>query len=178
MIQWIPEIVGAVIFLWYLSHQAGRLDRLHHRIEVSLGSLDANLARRAGVAAEIANTSALDIASASLLAQAAHNALTYHPDGLDVRMQAENELTSTIAEIFADEEDLAQFRLDQAAAVLISELIAVSKRVQLSRRFHADAVHACLNIRNQRIVRWLHLAGRAAIPQTLDFDDQLPLTLR
>jgi len=39
-----------IIFLWYLSFSATRLDRLHHRVETSWANLDGLLQRRAAVA--------------------------------------------------------------------------------------------------------------------------------
>lgn len=174
MATFIPEIIGFVLLLWYLSHQAGRLDRLHNRIAISRGSLDANLARRAGVVAEISALPYLDLASSSVLAEAAHDALTVDPNVYEMRVQTENELTATLIEVFGDPEEVSHLRLDPATAGLLGELAAVVKQVQLSRRFHADAVNAVLAIRRQRLVRFFHLAGRAALPQTFDFDDRMP----
>lgn len=63
------------IAIWYLSHQAGRLDRLHHRIEVANAALDGHLTRRAGIAAEIVSLNFLDPASEAYLMQSAHDVL-------------------------------------------------------------------------------------------------------
>lgn len=61
---------------WYLSYTAARLDRLHARVEGSLASLDAQLVRRAEAAAEYAQATALDPASALLLASSAASSRT------------------------------------------------------------------------------------------------------
>ena len=53
-----------IIFLWYLSFSATRLDRLHHRVETSWANLDGLLQRRAAVALEIARSEIADPASA------------------------------------------------------------------------------------------------------------------
>src|SRR4051794_17800264 len=58
---------------WYLSYSAGRLDRLHHRVETSRAALDAQLARRAAAAVEAAPL--LDPATGLLVADAATEAL-------------------------------------------------------------------------------------------------------
>ena len=54
---------------------AARLDRLHAKVEGALSALDANLVRRAESSLELANSGALDPASALLLASAAAEAL-------------------------------------------------------------------------------------------------------
>ena len=58
---------------WYLSYSAGRLDRLHHRIETTRAALDAQLARRAAASVEAAPL--LDPATGLLVADAATRAL-------------------------------------------------------------------------------------------------------
>ncbi len=170
--------IGTVVYLaWFLSHQAGRLDRLHHRIETSSSALDAHLARRAGLCAQMSACPGFDLASGSLLAQAAHDALACDVNALDDRMQAENALSQAIFDAFEDADDVNEYRQDELLTTLLDELVAASKRVQLSRRFHADAVRACRHIRDQRLVRLFHLAGHATLPTTFDFMDELPDTL-
>ena len=58
----------------YLSSTAGRLDRLHRRIDTSRLSLDAHLLRRSSIALEVAASGVLDPASNMLIADAAHAA--------------------------------------------------------------------------------------------------------
>ena len=49
--RWALVAAGVLLVLgWYLSYSAGRLDRLHHRVETSRAALDAQLARRAAAA--------------------------------------------------------------------------------------------------------------------------------
>ena len=60
-----------LIFIWYLTFSATRLDRLHHRVETSWANLDSLLQRRAAVALEIARSEIADPASARLLTAAA-----------------------------------------------------------------------------------------------------------
>lgn len=170
------EITLALAFLWHLSHQAGRLDRLHHRIDVSLAALDGHMARRAATITELATF--LDPATGVILSDVAHAARTCDPLNVDERIMCENQLTWAIKETLAEEEDVDDLRQDPTISQLLDELIADTHRLELSRRFHADAVRACLHIREQRLVRWFHLAGRAALPRTMDFDDQLPESLR
>ena len=170
------ELVVAVGVIWHLSHQAGRLDRLHHRIDVALAALDGHLARRAATVTELATL--LDPASAVILSDAAYAAHNCDPADFESRMNLENTLTAALKDTLEDEEDIAELRRDPAIAQLLENLVADTHRLELSRRFHADAVRACLHIRHQRLVRLFRLAGRAPMPRTMDFDDQLPASLR
>ena len=64
---------GRIVAL-YLSWTAGRLDRLHARLEGARAALDAQLVRRASVAQNSRRPGVLDPASGLLLADAAHEA--------------------------------------------------------------------------------------------------------
>ena len=67
-------IAGLILFLWYLSFSATRLDRLHHRVETSWANLDGLLQRRAAVALEIAHSELVDPATSLILTSASHQA--------------------------------------------------------------------------------------------------------
>ena len=69
---WIPVL--SLLFIWYLTFSANRLDRLHHRAETSWANLDAILQRRAALALDIAHLPNIDSASNLLLTAAAHQA--------------------------------------------------------------------------------------------------------
>ena len=66
------EIGLLILFLWYLSFSATRLDRLHHRVESSWAALDSLLQRRAAIALEIAHSQFADPGLSLILNQAAH----------------------------------------------------------------------------------------------------------
>lgn len=170
-------ITTAVVIVWYLSTQAGRLDRLHHRIEVSLAALDGHLTRRAGIAAELVSLSFLDPASEAYLMQSAHDVLAGDDLPEAERLADESELTEALCDAFEDVADVNEFRTDPAIDLLLSELLAVGKRIQMAKRFHTEAVGDCRSIRNQLLVRVFHLAGRAKMPKLLEFDDRLPAGL-
>ncbi len=171
-ITWL--IVFVVGFIWYLSHQAGRLDRLHHRIELASTSLDGHLNRRAGIAAELVSLGFLDPASEAYLMQSAHDVLA----GADLpdpeRLSDESELTEALADAFEDEEDVLEFRTDAAINLLLDELIAVCTRINYAKRSYADAVRDCLTLHDQTLVRLFRLAGRARRPTMIEFDDRIP----
>ena len=166
--------------VWYLSTQAGRLDRLHHRVHVASSALDTQLARRAGIIVELALSLDIDPVSQAILAQAGHDALTStHTDWTD-RADIENQLTDNASDILNDLAELVttgEYQLPQATRDQLIELSEAWQSMQMSRRFHADAVRACLVIRQQKLVRWLHLAGHARLPETHDFNDELPVGL-
>ncbi len=75
MITDIVLIAAAVVFLGvYVSWRAGRLDRMHTRLEAARAALDVTLVRRSSVALELASSGFLDPATSLLLAGAAHDA--------------------------------------------------------------------------------------------------------
>jgi hypothetical protein len=57
---------------------------------------------------------------------------------------------------------------------MLDDLRGTCVRVQLSRRFHNDAVRACRQVRKQRLVRWFRLAGHTPWPDTVEMDDTPP----
>jgi len=58
----------------YVSWRAGRLDRMHTRLQAARAALDVTLVRRSSVALELASSGFLDPATSLLLASAAHEA--------------------------------------------------------------------------------------------------------
>lgn len=169
---WLYIFVG--LFIWYLSHQAGRLDRLHHRIDVAQAALDGHLTRRAGIAAELVALNFLDPASEAYLVQSAHDVLAGDDLPNPDRLLDENELTSSLCEALADSKIVNELRTDPAVDQLLMELAGVLNRIQLAKRFHTEAVQDCLVIREQLVVRLFRLAGRASAPRILEFDDRIP----
>lgn len=166
----------------YLSSMAGRLDRLHHRIESTHAGLDAQLLRRAAAAQDLAASGLLDPASSVLLSASAQDALAADPEDSRARTVAESELTRTLGAVFSDPEDAAAVveaaGPDDAVAVqMVDELAVACRRVELARRFHNDVVRSTLQVRRKRVVRWLRLAGYTPMPSTVDFDDTVPAGL-
>ena len=71
--QWwllVVALLLAVFVAIYLSSTAGRLDRLHHRVDVSRANLVAELRRRRDLTDHVAAIGVVDPASALLLADA------------------------------------------------------------------------------------------------------------
>lgn len=163
-----------VLAAWYLTFSATRLDRLHARLEGARSALDAQLVRRASIALQVAVSGRLDPASSLLLADAAHEA---RDSGDGDREQVESTLTRALHAAFADPGVLDEFRADAAGRELLHELGAACLRVQLARRLLNDVVRAARVVRRKTVVRYLRLAGHAAWPATVEFDDTPPETL-
>jgi hypothetical protein len=183
-------LLGILILVavgWYLSYLAGRLDRLHHRVESSRAALETRLARRAAVAREVGRLLEPPVGS-ELIAAAGRTLSTATPArGSDVRgvlimelpvsETAENELTRALHRAFEDPATAAGLRADPAAALLLDELISAGDLVQLARRFHNDAVSHAQRMRRKWVVRRAMLAGRAEMPQMIEIDDSHPFGL-
>jgi hypothetical protein len=189
-LTWGVVVVALLLGIaWYLSYSAARLDRLHSRVEGALSALDAQLVRRAEATIELVNSGALDPASALILAGAASESLEAHneregEDLLEGQHFAGREL------IESDLSEALQIALSPAATdeirraqgtpgdAALGRVRAAALRVQLARRFHNDAVKDVQRVRRKAVVRWFRLAGHAELPQTIEFDDELPAALR
>jgi hypothetical protein len=169
-VEWIIP-VAVVLLGIYLSWTAGRLDRLHWRVDASRAVLDAQLLRRSGAALDLAGTGLLDPASAVLVADAASRARTVDEDG---REQAESELTESLGAALADPAYTATLRSEQGAGAVLDELAAACRRAGHARRFYNDTVRAARRLRRKVLVRWLGLAGHAPWPETVELDDEVP----
>jgi hypothetical protein len=74
-------IVAALFVGVYVSWRAGRIDRLHARVDMARAALDATLLRRSSVALELATSGLLDPATSLLLAGAVHGTRAAGPAG-------------------------------------------------------------------------------------------------
>jgi len=165
-------VVFVAVLIWYLSTQAGRLDRLHHRIDVATAALDTHLARRAGIVAEVASGDVLDVVTAAMLLQSAHDALASGDLDSADRLDAESNLSDVLC---AALDNLDELELtDPIQIARMDELQQMCGRVVMSHTFHTDAVNDCINIRRQLFVKMLFLAGRAPMPKPLNFRDDAP----
>ena len=174
-VSWGIVILLIVAFVvWRLSAVAGRIDRLHHRIELARASLDAQLLRRARAAEALAASGLLDPASAIVLAQAAsHSRNTDLEDAVE-RGIIESELSGDLRAVFADPESVAELRAVPEGEELLMDLAASCRQVTLSRRFLNDGVQAARLLRQDRWVRWFRLAGNAPRPEMFEMDDVAP----
>lgn len=164
----------ALLFGLYLSQVAGRLDRLHRRVDAGRVSLDRALLQRHTVTSEVAGAMLPDPAAAAVLADAVWDAR--HTDtGDDLqRGLAESNLSAVLAGAFDEPDSVAECTTIPGGAELMADLESATRRVQLTRRFHNDAVRACRDVRYQWLVRAFGLAGRTAWPRPFEMDDSPP----
>jgi len=173
-VLWVLLAVTVLVLGLWLVSTADRLDRMHHRIDVARGRLDAQLLRRSGVTLELAASDVLDPASRLVLLDAAHRARSSRPEDLE---QEESALSQALRAVVGEVDELASLRRDPDVGPLLAELADACVRVELSRRFHNDAVVSARALRSRRRVRWFRLAGRAAPLRTVDLDDVPPAGL-
>lgn len=158
----------------YLSWTAGRLDRLHSRIDAGRAALDAQLLRRASVTQELATSGVLDPAASILLYEAAHAARQAEEEHREV---AESELSQALRAVFAEAVQVEAVREAPGGEAAAGELAAAVRRVPMARRFHNDSVGAARALRRHRTVRWFRLAGHAPFPLAFEMDDEPPPVL-
>ncbi|MGI5467699.1 hypothetical protein [Streptomyces sp. CA-132043] len=167
-------VVALVVIGVYLSWTAGRLDRLHARIDAARAALDAQLLRRASVAQELGTSGVLDPAASIVLYQAAHEARQAEEDQREV---AESALSQALRAVFDEAEQADAVREAPGGEQTLTELNAAVRRVPMARRFHNDAVRAARAVRRHRVVRWFRLAGHAPFPMAFEMDDEAPAAL-
>ena len=162
-------IAAAILVGVYVSWRAGRLDRLHARVEAARAALDAALVRRSAVALELAAGGLLDPATSLLIAGAAHDARAAGP--LDERTQSD--LTRALRAALSQ----PGFRTDLVSRTggdeLLAELEAAAHQVFLARKFYNDAVALTIAARGRWLARLLRLAGGAPMPEFFEIDDAL-----
>jgi hypothetical protein len=170
---WVAAVVVALLGL-YIRSLAGRLDRLHVRVEAARDALDAQLVRRTAAALELAHSGLLDPATSVLVAEEAYGAQTADDHG---RPTAESELTGALHAALPDSETVDPLEESARGAELVAALRVACGRVVLARRFYNDAARATQVLRGRRLVRWLRLAGSAPYPRLFEMDDLPPPAL-
>ena len=166
-----------IFFILYLGMTAGRIDRLHRRIDVARIALDSHLLRRSGVTLELASSGYLDPASAVLISETAHAARLSTDLSSTQRDSAESELTAVLNAVL-DVEAVQMIDDSLGGHEILEEFAASARRVELSRRFLNDAVRACVQLRKQRSARWFQLAGHTPVPQTREIHDHVVFSQR
>jgi hypothetical protein len=163
-------VVAALVLAGvYISWRAGRLDRLHARLEAARFALDAALLRRSAVALELASSGVLDPATSVLLAGAAHDARSA-PAGREI---AESDLTRALRAVFGQPGFRTLLAGRDGAEELLTELEGAAHQVFLARKFYNDAVAATRRARRRWLVLLLRLAGTAPLPEFFEIDDSL-----
>ncbi|MBI3429908.1 MAG: hypothetical protein HY050_07650 [Actinobacteria bacterium] len=159
-------VLFVFLFLWYLNFSATRLDRLHHRVETSWANLDGLLQRRAAIALELARSELADPASSLLLTDAAYQA---REAPIAMRSQAESGLSSALRHLRVDMEAVAK----PAERSLLTELSELTGKIQVAIALHVDSVNSTRVVRQKLIFKIFRLAGRAPLPVTYEFEDDV-----
>jgi len=150
-------VLVLVLFGFWVSWRASRLDRLHNRVESARTALDLALVRRSSAAADLASSGMIDPATSLLLADAVRRARQAGPSELGL---AESDLTRALRATL----DEPGFR---------TEVEAASHQVYLARKFYNDLAGRTLDDRRRPLARVLHLSGTARAPEFFDIDDAL-----
>jgi hypothetical protein len=149
-------LVVLALLALYATWTAGRLDRLHARVDAAWAALDAQLVRRAAAARALAAELPGDAGCA--LEQAAHRALEHGEQG---REAVENDLSRALRAVLPVVREGTAFE----------ELVSAATRVGLARSFYNTAVQDARAVRLRRMPRALRLAGHRALPQYFEIDD-------
>ena len=152
-----------VLIFWYLSFSAGRLDRLHHRVETSWATLDSLLQRRAAIALEVARSAITDPATALLLTASAYQARSAD---IEDRSSAESVLSGALGMMLAERESIVA-KSDQA---LLVELEQLTDKIKVAISIHVESVTRTQLIRRKLVFRLFRLAGTAPLPVTYEFE--------
>lgn len=154
-------LVLMLLIVWYLSFTATRLDRLHHRVDVSWANLDAALRTRSALALEVARSNLTDPATSLLLLAAAHVAVIANQAE---RSEAEEELSRLLLSLL---EEGALSSEDE----IFHELSQARERLRIAIALHVEAVVRTQAQRARPIVRIFRLAGRAPLPVRYPFEE-------
>jgi hypothetical protein len=185
MIDAIVVVVVVAMVGVYVSWRAGRLDRLHARLEAARAALDVALVRRSSVALEFASSGLLDPATSLLLASVAHDARSaQNGQGREGGQEAggqeaggqelpESDLTRALRAVFGQPGFRASLNGTDGADELLTELESAAHQVFLARKFYNDAVAATVAARRRPLARLLRLAGGAPLPEFFEIEDSL-----
>jgi hypothetical protein len=168
-------LLALVLWSYYVSWRASRLDRLHNRVEATRTALDLALVRRAGAASELASCGLLDPATSLLLADAVRRARQSGPAERDL---AESDLTRALRATLGDPDFRKEVvgddgTLSHGAAELVTEVEAAAQQVFIARKFYNDVAGRTIDARHLPLARVLRLYGSAKQPVFFDMDDAL-----
>lgn len=174
-------LVAVVLVVWLALARANRIDLLHQKVTRMGATLDAQLLRRAGLAAELASSGLLDPASALLVADAA-NACLDEAHEADLEAEKDGSSRQPGRATLTPERGLVESELSRVLRQaidpddeqpLVNDVVAAWRRAALARRFYNEAVAQVRRIRVKATVRWLRLAGGAPLPRMFEVDDGL-----
>lgn len=179
-------LLAIVLWSFYVSWRASRLDRLHNRAEAARTALDLALVRRASAASELASSGLLDPAASLLLGDAVRRARQADPAERDL---AESDLTRALRATLGDpdfrkelagedgedddEHGAEHGAASQGTAELVAEVEAAAQQVFIARKFYNDLAGRTVYARRRPLARAMRLAGSAALPAFFEMDDSI-----
>jgi len=155
-----------LLFAWYLSFSATRLDRLHHRVETSWEHLDALLQRRASLALEISHQVDLDPATDLILTQSAY---VSREEAIIDRNDAERSLSESLKFL----RDSARNGELSISVSLLDELANLTEKINFAIAIHLEGVNSVAKLRSKFLYRLFHLAGKAKLPRIYSFEEDV-----
>ena len=163
-------VLALVLWGFYVSWRASRLDRLHNRTEATRTALDLALVRRASAASDLASSGQLDPATSLLLADAVRRARQADQTDRDL---AESDLTRALRAAFSQPDFRSSLSGKEGADELLGEVEATAHQVFLARKFYNDMVAVTRDARRRPLARVLRLSGNAQAPEFFEMDDSL-----
>ena len=154
----------------YISWRAGRLDRLHNRVETARTALDLALVRRSSAAYELATSGLLDPATSLLLADAVRRAKDADTAERDL---AESDLTRALRAAFGQPGFRAELDGKEGAKELVGDVEAAAHQVYIARKFYNDVAARTLDARRRPLARIFRLSGNAPPPEFFEMEDSL-----
>lgn len=166
----VAVILVLVLWSFYVSWRASRLDRLHNRVEGARTALELAMVRRSAVAYELVSSGLLDPATSLLLADAVRRAKDAGPDERDL---AESDLTRALRAAFGQPGFRPALAAADGAGELVAEVEGAAHQVFLARKFYNDVAATTIEARRRPLARVLHLSGTAKQPEFFEMDDDL-----
>ena len=163
-------VLALVLWGFYVSWRASRLDRLHNRVESARTALDLALVRRSSAAAELASSGLLDPATCLLLADAVRRTRQAGPAERDL---AESDLTRALRATLGEPGLRSELAADEDAEEMVAEVEAAAQQVFIARKFYNDVAGRTIDARRRPLARVLRLSGSAKQPEFFDMDDEM-----
>ena len=163
-------VLAVVLWGFYISWRASRLDRLHNRTEAARTALDLAMVRRSSAAYELASSGLLDPATSLLLADAVRRAKDADPAERDL---AESDLTRALRAAFDQPGFRTELEGKESAKELVTDLEAAAHQVFIARKFYNDVAARTIYARRRPLARLFRLAGTAPRPGFFEMDDAL-----
>jgi hypothetical protein len=164
-------VLAVVLWGFYISWRASRLDRLHNRLEAARTALDLAMVRRSSAAYELASSGLLDPATSLLLADAVRRARDADQAERDL---AESDLTQALRAVFGQPGFRKELEDMDGGVELIAEVEAAAQQVFIARKFYNDLADRTIYARRRPLARVFRLAGSAPPPRFFEMNDALP----